>query len=240
MIAASPEDRSARRDSFCAGAAIGRHALPWLVACVIALAGCRSNVDKASAPVASRSLAPKPSGPTARREPAEDQVGWLTISLANPPATSVMGVPPENLPAYVQDLYRLRPDRRFLYAAAELARLTQGGARSGTLDIRFDGGRWRPLARRDRRSGICRSIPTSQTRRSCSWRTCPVSERPRPASSSPSPSAPRSRTELPPSSSPFCPGSTRPGKNRPAIRPWPRPPCAACSGSRSRPTTSSS
>src|SRR5262245_18131236 len=50
-----------------------------------------------------------------------------------------MAVPPPNLPGYVKDLYRLRPDRRFLYAAAELARLTQSGPHSGKLEIRFEG-----------------------------------------------------------------------------------------------------
>src|SRR5262245_32924373 len=112
MNATSPDYRSASGGFLCDG----RRALTWLVACVIGLAGCGPNVEKASAQVASRSSADKASGPAARREPGNDQIGWLTVSLANPPATSVMAVPPPNLPGYVKDLYRLRPDRRFLYA----------------------------------------------------------------------------------------------------------------------------
>lgn len=53
-----------------------------------------------------------------------------------------MAVKPEDLPAHVKSLYRLRPDRRFLYAVAELERLTRGGDRRGTLSIRFERDRW--------------------------------------------------------------------------------------------------
>ncbi len=140
MKAASPEDRSGRRSFSYPGAAVGRPALIWLAACVIGLTGCPSKAEKSSAPAPAASQA---SSRTQQREPGKEQLGWLTISLVDPPAASVMGVLPENLPAYVQSLYRLRPDRRFLYAAAELARLTEGGGRSGTLSLRFEGNRWR-------------------------------------------------------------------------------------------------
>ena len=74
--------------------------------------------------------------------PQADEIGWLTIRLENPPPASVMDVKPENLPAYVASLYRIRPDRRFLYAVAELTRLTAGGLRRGVMAIRFEEGRW--------------------------------------------------------------------------------------------------
>ena len=54
-----------------------------------------------------------------------------------------MAVKPEDLPEHVRSLYRLRPDRRFLYAAAEMVRLTEGGPRQGTMTLHFEEDRWR-------------------------------------------------------------------------------------------------
>lgn len=69
-------------------------------------------------------------------------IGWLTLRLENAAPESMMTVKPEDLPAYIQSIYRLRPDRRFLYAVAELQALTSGGPRRGTLSIRFEESRW--------------------------------------------------------------------------------------------------
>ncbi len=79
----------------------------------------------------------------ASKSPAsEETMGWLTIRVENPAPASLMAVKPENLPAHVRNLYRLRPDRRFLYAAAELVRLTTSGPRQGTMTLQFEKNRW--------------------------------------------------------------------------------------------------
>src|SRR5262249_774169 len=107
MNAAWPDYRSASGDFLRAG----RRAFTLLIAGGIGLAGWGPKVENASAQVASQPPARKSSGPTAPKEPRKDQLGWLTVSLKNPPANSVMAVPPEKLSAYVKDLYRIRPDR---------------------------------------------------------------------------------------------------------------------------------
>jgi len=77
-----------------------------------------------------------------KKGPETEEIGWLTLRVEDAPTDSLMSVKPEDLPAHVRSLYRLRPDRRFLYAAAELERLTKGGERKGTLSIRFEKERW--------------------------------------------------------------------------------------------------
>jgi len=131
-----------RASSHVASAALT--ALALLIGGSLAPAGCSSKPRTSASPSTSPSPSAGPS--TAAVEKTErrtERIGWLTIELENPPAASVMAVAPERLPAHVEDLYRIRPDRRFLYAAAELERLTAGGPRRGTLAIRFDEGRWR-------------------------------------------------------------------------------------------------
>jgi tetratricopeptide (TPR) repeat protein len=104
------------------------------------LFGCRTKPK----PTAVTPAAAKPFGVIARGAPeAEETIGWLTIRVENPPPDSLMAVKPENLPAHVRSLYRLRPDRRFLYAAAELQRLISGGPRRGTMTLQFEKDRWR-------------------------------------------------------------------------------------------------
>ncbi len=106
--------------------------------CVSGLFGCRTEPK----PTAERVAAAAPPGGIARRGPEAEEIGWLTVRVENPPPDSLMAVKPENLPEHVRSLYRLRPDRRFLYAAAEMVRLTQGGPRKGTVTLHFEKGRW--------------------------------------------------------------------------------------------------
>ena len=108
----------------------------FALVCGLSAGGCSSK-PKSAAPSASRSPGPR------ERIDRSEQLGWLTIRREDAPAASVMAVPPASLPAHVESLYRIRPDRRFLYAAAELERLTRGGTRHGTLGIRFEDHRWR-------------------------------------------------------------------------------------------------
>ena len=103
--------------------------------------GCRTKPE----PATRRTEGAKPPGEIARRDSEAEEIGWLTVRVENPPPNSLMAVKPENLPAHVRSLYRLCPDRRFLYAAAELVRLTAGGPRTGTMALHFDEGRWRLL-----------------------------------------------------------------------------------------------
>src|SRR6266496_1650238 len=115
-----------------AAAAVG------LTAQGLGLVGCRAKTER-------NRQQPKASSPTRieTKGPETEEIGWLTVRLENSPPDSLMAVKPENLPAHVKSLYRLRPDRRFLYAAAEMQRLTTGSPRRGVLAIRFEENRWR-------------------------------------------------------------------------------------------------
>lgn len=50
--------------------------------------------------------------------------------------------PPAELPAFYRSRYRLKPDRRFLYALEEIERLTSDRKTPATLTLRFVGDRW--------------------------------------------------------------------------------------------------
>jgi tetratricopeptide (TPR) repeat protein len=99
---------------------------------------CRGDAARTSPGITERSRAP-----VGKVTPVPTQeVGWLTIGLEDPPASSLMDVKPPDLPGHLKSLYRLRPDRRFLYAAAELDRLLQGSPRQGTMAVRFQDPSW--------------------------------------------------------------------------------------------------
>lgn len=55
-----------------------------------------------------------------------ETVGWLTIKRESPPPDSIGDVNPADLAQYVRDTYKLRPDRRALYAIGEIHRLLGG------------------------------------------------------------------------------------------------------------------
>src|SRR6266851_8269911 len=127
-------------------AAIFAVAVVGFAACGPGLTGCRarSQPKVLQPPPAAQTLAARRSltGIAVKnREPQE--IGWLAIRLEDPPPDSLMAVKPENLPAHVRSLYRLRPDRRFLYAVAELERLTSGHPVQGVVGIRLEENRWR-------------------------------------------------------------------------------------------------
>ncbi len=69
-------------------------------------------------------------------------MGWLILREEGVPTDDLMKVAPTDLPNHVRSLYRIRPDRRFLCALAELKRLATGATRPATLTLRHDGKRW--------------------------------------------------------------------------------------------------
>jgi hypothetical protein len=110
-----------------------------MLCCVSSLFGCRTKPKQ----VAEKPAVGAPNQAVRTSPEPEETIGWLTVRVENPAPVSLMAVKPENLPAHMKSLYRLRPDRRFLYAAAEMARLTSGDPRQGTMTLRFENDRWR-------------------------------------------------------------------------------------------------
>ena len=82
-------------------------------------------------------LSPQGTNPTERTS----RIGWLEIRLQDAPPKSLLGVPPQDLLAVRDATYRLLPDRRVLYAAAEIHRLLDGGPGRSVL-VRFEEGAW--------------------------------------------------------------------------------------------------
>ena len=74
--------------------------------------------------------------------PAErtSRIGWLEIRSDAPPR-SLLGVAAQDLLAVRDATYRLLPDRRVLYAAAEIHRLLDGGP-GRPVQARFEEGAW--------------------------------------------------------------------------------------------------
>jgi tetratricopeptide (TPR) repeat protein len=116
----------------------------YVVACLLlaALAGavsCKPKTPAAKAPLKEAAVMARSTEP---RKPDTEEIGWLTVRVEDPLPESLLAIKPPDLPARVRNFYRLRPDRRFLYAAAELPPLTKGVARRGVLTLRFEGERW--------------------------------------------------------------------------------------------------
>src|SRR5262249_34301566 len=81
-------------------------------------------------------------------------IGWLTLRREGSAPDSLMAVKPPDLPEYVRSLYRIRPDRRFLYAAAELQRLLTRPSPTGTLSLPFEARRWHVFLGRSPRGDL--------------------------------------------------------------------------------------
>jgi hypothetical protein len=104
----------------------------------------------------------KPVAPTplrARGQAAEAPLGAVSIAFENPPPASMLKVPAADLPNYVRSLYRLEPDRRFLYAVAEVDRILSGHGHGGVIFLRFQDGVWK-IRWNDREVGSLPEIPT--------------------------------------------------------------------------------
>ena len=59
-----------------------------------------------------------------------------------PASGKLADVPQAGLPAFYRSRYRLKPDRRLLYAVEEIERLAWGRTAPATLTLRFDGDHW--------------------------------------------------------------------------------------------------
>lgn len=72
-----------------------------------------------------------------------EELGWMRLDLGPRPPDSLLAFVPVELPERVRGFYRLKPDRRMLYAFAEVDRLLSGRRTVSTLAIRFEDGLWR-------------------------------------------------------------------------------------------------
>lgn len=74
-----------------------------------------------------------------------EEIGWMRLDPGPRPPASMLAVKPAELPAHYRSLYRIKPDRRILYAFAEIDRLLAGRHVPSILSVRFEEGRWRLL-----------------------------------------------------------------------------------------------
>ena len=84
--------------------------------------------------------------PNASKRPAPvrttvEEIGWMRLD-PGPTQGGIAGVPQADLPAFYRSRYRIKPDRRFLYAVEEIDRLASGRTAPATLGLRFDRDHW--------------------------------------------------------------------------------------------------
>jgi hypothetical protein len=72
-----------------------------------------------------------------------EEIGWMRLDPGPRPADSLQAYVPVELPERVRSFYRIKPDRRMLYALVEVERLVSDRRAVSTLTIRFEDGRWR-------------------------------------------------------------------------------------------------
>ena len=86
----------------------------------------------------------KPPAPKTAADSSRDVevMGWMRLD-AGPLPVSMLSVKPAQLPSEYRSRYRLKPDRRLLYAAEEARRIVSGRSASATVALRFDGDHWR-------------------------------------------------------------------------------------------------
>lgn len=113
----------------------------------------------------------KPTGPTKPVKSAEkpvndvEEIGWMRLDPGPRPSASMMAAKPADLPTYYRSLYLVKPDRRLLYAFAEIDRILGSRHMPATLTVRFENGGWR-LALDKQEIGTLSEIPTfSEVRR---------------------------------------------------------------------------
>ena len=79
----------------------------------------------------------KPPESIPAKETARASIGWLQITEDNPAPKSLLALPPDERLRFVDAIYRPRPDRRFLYAVAEVTRLLSG-KENGSISVGFE------------------------------------------------------------------------------------------------------
>ena len=73
--------------------------------------------------------------------PDARRVGWVEIRHREAtPKLRTLAAPA--VPSYFDAMSRVEPDRRALYAVAEVRRLLRGGTSERAVLVRFDGGQW--------------------------------------------------------------------------------------------------
>ncbi|MGH9317333.1 MAG: hypothetical protein ACRD1P_09515, partial [Thermoanaerobaculia bacterium] len=83
----------------------------------------------------------KPASVVQGELPGHTRVGWLEVVQEDVPPQNILKVKPAELPAYVDAIYRVKPDCRLLYAIAEIHRLLSG-KQEGPISIRFHDRGW--------------------------------------------------------------------------------------------------
>ena len=126
-------------------------AMTAAVACLIVVGSCRKET-----PAPSATAKPPAAIPASRVE----EIGWMRLDPGPAPAETLLNVPRAELPALYQSRYRMKPDRRYLYAFAEVDRIASGRTRPATLFLTFKDGRW-TLRLEKEEIGTLPEIPTA-------------------------------------------------------------------------------
>jgi tetratricopeptide (TPR) repeat protein len=85
-------------------------------------------------------------------------IGWMRLDPGPRPEPSLLKVKPPDLPQHYRSLYRVKPDRRVLYAIVEIDRLL-GGSQPPAVTVRFEDGAWKVRLGSDE-AGSLPEIPT--------------------------------------------------------------------------------
>ena len=97
--------------------------------------------------------------------PGQEHMGWISIVEDGVPTTDLLKVKPSELPAHVRSLYRLKPDRRFLYAIGEIDRIVSGERKGSSLHLQLLRNSWR-ICWNDTEVGSLPEVPTYTQQRS--------------------------------------------------------------------------
>ena len=89
-----------------------------------------------------------------------EEIGWMRLDPGPAPPESLLEVPRTELPALYRSRYRIKPDRRYLYAFAEVDRIASGRSKPATLFLSFADDRW-TLRLESEEIGTLPEIPTA-------------------------------------------------------------------------------
>lgn len=88
------------------------------------------------------SSAAETKGPPAPSRLDIEEIGWMRLDGGPLPPVSMVGMNAAGLRAAYRNLYRLKPDRRVLYAFEEVDRVLARRRQPATLSLRFASSRW--------------------------------------------------------------------------------------------------
>lgn len=104
-----------------------------ILACVLVLPRYTSRTTPPIAPSTNNR-------PKQARSTVED-IGWMRLDPGPAPG-EIGAVSQTDLPSFYRSRYRIKPDRRFLYAVEEIERLVSGRTATATLALRFERDHW--------------------------------------------------------------------------------------------------